>query len=148
MKKKAIALLTGALAMTSAVCFATVPEDSIALADVAPGSSVEAAKAKLGTPSYRDDKLFFSNGVVIEVDDYRPNVVEEVATTSSHAAATPGGVQVGMAESVITDVYGAPDKLDRDSDDTEYIYYSADYAKKLEFKVVNGSIVKIKCELR
>lgn len=148
MKKKVAAFLAGTMVLTSAVCFATVPEDSIALADVAPGSSVEAAKEKLGTPSYRGDKLYFSNGVIIEADDYRPNTVEEVSTTTAHAAATPGGIQVGMAESVITEIYGTPDKLDQDYDDTEYIYYSQDNSKKLVFKAVNGTIVKIKCELR
>lgn len=147
MKKKVIALLSGLALMTSAVCFATVPDSGIALADVAPGSSVEAAKAKLGTPNYGGDKLYFPNGIVIEVEDYNPGIVEEISTTTG-AAATPGGVQVGMAESVITNIYGAPDKLDRDDDDTEYTYYSSSYGKKMEFKVVGGTIVKIKCETR
>ena len=55
---------------------------------------------------------------------------------------------MGMSEAVLSDVYGSADKVDRDYDDTEYVYYSSDYSKKMEFKVVNGTIVKIKCELR
>ncbi len=130
------------------MCCAAVPDESIALDGVAPGSSVEAAKAKLGTPSYRGDKMLFSNGLIIDVDEHRPDVVEEVFTKTAGGAATPGGVQVGMAESVILDIYGQPDKLDRDPDDTEYVYYSSNYGKKMKFKVVGGNIVKIQCELR
>ncbi len=147
MKRKVTALLAGLTIMAS-MCCAAVPDESIALDGVAPGSSVEAAKAKLGTPSYRGDKMLFSNGLIIDVDEHRPDVVEEIFTKTAGGAATPGGVQVGMAESVILDVYGQPDKLDRDSDDTEYVYYSSDYGKKMKFKVVGGNIVKIQCELR
>ncbi len=147
MKKKVTALLAGLTVMASA-CYATVPDSSIALEEVAPGSSVEAAKARLGEPGYRGDKLIFPNGVVVDVDEHRPDVVEEVYTKTAGGAATPGGVQVGMAESVILDVYGEPDKLDRDYDETEYVYYSSDYGKKMEFKVEGGTIVKIQCELR
>ena len=43
---------------------------------------------------------------------------------------------------------GRADKVDRDYDDTEYIYFSSDYRLKMEFKVVGGTIVKIKCEMR
>lgn len=146
MKKKILAVLAGMMTMTAAVCYATVPADNIAIADVAPGSSVEAAKQKLGTPNQHGDKLFFPNGIVIEVDDYNRSMVEDIETRS--AGATPAGITVGMKESAITQAYGNPDKLDRDYDDTEYTYYSADYTKKMEFKVINGNIVKIKCELR
>ena len=135
MKNKILTVLAGMMTMTAAVCYATVPVDNIAIADVAPGSSVEAAKQKLGTHNQRGDKLFFTNGIV-----------EEIETKSG--GATPAGISVGMKESVITQTYGNPDKLERDSDDTEYTYYSADYTKKIEFKVIKGKIVKIKCELR
>ena len=146
MKNKILTVLAGMMTMTAAVCYATVPVDTIAIADVAPGSSVEAAKQKLGTPNQRGDKLFFTNGIVIEVAEYTPGIVEEIETKSG--GATPAGISVGMKESVITQTYGNPDKLERDSDDTEYTYYSADYTKKIEFKVIKGKIVKIKCELR
>ena len=146
MKKKAAALMTGLMMTASAICFASVPSGSIALEGVAPGSSVEAAKAKLGTPSFAGDKLYFPNGIVIDVADHNPNLVEEIETYS--AGATPGGVKVGMSESVLSDVYGRADKVDRDYDDTEYTYFSSDYRLKMEFKVVGGTIVKIKCEMR
>ena len=58
MKNKILTVLAGMMTMTAAVCYATVPVDNIAIADVAPGSSVEAAKQKLGTHNQRGDKLF------------------------------------------------------------------------------------------
>ena len=146
MKRKILAVLAGMMTMTATVCYATVPTDSIAIANVAPGSSVEAAKQKLGTPNQSGDKLFFANGIVIETADHNPSMVEEIETRSG--GATPAGITIGMKESTITQTYGNPDKLDKDYDDTEYTYYSADYTKKMEFKVINGNIVKIKCELR
>ena len=145
MKKKILAVLTGLMTMT-AVCSATISTDNIAIADVTPGSSIETAKQKLGTPNQHGDKFFFPNGIVIETADHNPNLVEEIETRTN--GATPAGIKVGMSEAVITQTYGQPDKIDRDADDTEYTYYNADYSQKMEFKVVNGSIVKIKCELR
>ena len=100
MKNKILTVLAGMMTMTAAVCYATVPVDTIAIADVAPGSSVEAAKQKLGTPNQRGDKLFFTNGIVIEVAKYTPGIVEEIETKSG--GATPAGISVGMKESVIT----------------------------------------------
>ena len=46
MKKKVLALLTGIMTLTVPICYATVSADNIAIADVAPGSSVETAKQK------------------------------------------------------------------------------------------------------
>ena len=39
------------------------------------------------------------------------------------------------------------DKVDRDWNDTEYVYYSNEHRMKLEFKVVDNIIVKISCEI-
>ncbi len=147
MKKKVTALLAGLMVTASAFCAASVSSDAIAIDGVAPGSSFEAARARLGTPdAVAGDKIYFPNGIVIDIDDHNPNLVEEIETRN--AGATPGGVKVGMSESVLSEVYGTADKVDRDYDDTEYTYYSGDNSKKMEFKVVNGTIVEIKCELR
>ncbi|MBO6246272.1 MAG: hypothetical protein J6N55_08350 [Anaerovibrio sp.] len=147
MKKKMIALVAGLTMAASAVCCAMISPEGIAISGVAPGSSVADATAKLGNPQYAGDKIYFTNGIVIECSDYNPNMVEEIETTAA-GNATPGGLTVGMPESSITATYGAPDKIDRDYNDTEYTYYSTDYLKKLEFKVVGGNIVKIQCKLR
>ncbi|WP_027406965.1 hypothetical protein [Anaerovibrio sp. RM50] len=147
MKKMIIASVAGLTMAASALCCAMVSPDVIAISGVAPGSSVTEATAKLGNPQYAGDKIYFSNGIVIERSDYNPNMVEEIETYTA-GNVTPAGIQVGMNEASITAAYGAPDKIDRDYDDTEYTYYSTDYFKKLEFKVVGGNIVKIKCKLR
>ncbi len=147
MKKKMIALVAGLTMAASAVCCAMISPEGIAISGVAPGSSVADATTKLGNPQYVGDKIYFTNGIVIECSDHNPNMIEEIETTAA-GNATPGGLTVGMPESSITATYGAPDKIDRDYNDTEYTYYSTDYLKKLEFKVVGGNIVKIQCKLR
>ncbi len=148
MKKAWIAAITAGLMMSSSLCLAAVPGDAIALGGVAPGSSVEAAKSIFGTPNYAGKKLYFPNGVIIEVYEHNPNMVEEIETWTAQGAATPGGVQVGMNESVLERTYGRPDKFEQEYNETEYTYYSTDYFRKMEFKAVNGTIVKIKCEIR
>lgn len=147
MKKKMIALVAGLTMAASAVCCAMISPEGIAISGVAPGSSVADATTKLGNPQYVGDKIYFTNGIVIECSDHNPNMIEEIETTAA-GNATPGGLTVGMPESSITATYGDPDKIDRDYNDTEYTYYSTDYLKKLEFKVVGGNIVKIQCKLR
>lgn len=148
MKKKAVAILAGLMMTASAACYAMIAPDGIAISGIAPGGSVAAATAKLGNPQYGGgDKLYFPNGIFIERAEYNPDLIEEVETMTA-GNATPGGVQVGMPEASIMSTYGNPDKLDRDYDDTEYTYYSTDFFKKLEFKVVGGKIVKIKCKIR
>ena len=146
MKKKIITVLAGLLSMSAVIASATVPVDNIAIDNVAPGTNIETAKQKLGTPTQQGDKFFFPNGVVIEVDEHNPSIVEDIATHSG--GVTPAGIAVGMEEARITQTYGEPDKLDKDQDDTEYIYYSTDNTKKMEFKVINGKVAKIKCEMR
>ncbi|MCR5756812.1 MAG: hypothetical protein K6F95_02770 [Selenomonas sp.] len=147
-KKKFVPLLAGLMTMASAVCYATVPTDAVAISGVAPGDSLESAKAKLGMPSQVGDKFHFPNGIIVEVFDHNPNKVEEITAKTSQAGITPGGLKVGMEEAVIIRTYGNPDKLDKDRDETEYTYYSADNMMEMEFKVVKGTIVKIKCEYR
>ena len=55
-----------------------------------------------------------------------------------------------MSENELTKAYGTADDIDfdEDSNDREYEYHSANGKYKMEFKVHNGIIVKIKCELR
>jgi len=147
MKRAWIATITAGLMMGASLCLASVSPDAIALGGVAPGSTVESAKSILGTPNYAGKKLYFPNGVIIEVDEHNPNLVEEIETRAQ-GAATPGGVQVGMEESVLESIYGRPDKFEQEYSENEYTYYSTDYFKKLKFEAVNGTIVKIKCEMR
>lgn len=146
-KKKAAALVFGALTMLAASAFASVSPEQVALAGIAPGMTLEQARSVGGAVSYSDYKrIVFQNGAVAETDDDWPGVVDEVKIRSG-TAATPAGITLGMGVDAITGAYGQPDRIERDWDDTEYTYYSMD-GKKMEFKVINGVIVKITCKLR
>ena len=147
-KKGIFAVMMGTLLSLSTVAFASIPISQIALGNVHPGDSVASVRAAYGEPVYSDrEKLIFSNGFLIKMDDDRPGIVEKVIVNENNGIATPGGVTVGMSESVLTSTYGMADKVDRDWYDTEYVYRGNERRMKLEFKVVDGIIVKISCEL-
>ncbi len=141
------AILSGIM-MASATALAAIPDAEVGLGGIAPGISVEEASSKLGAPTRAGKRLTFPNGLVGKVDEDAPTIIEELETKTEQGPATPSGIAVGMAESALLDVYGEADKVDRDSDDTEYEYLSQNGLMKLEFKVVGGTIVKIQCELR
>ena len=150
--KKKFAALTAAV-MTFAVASvgsAYVDDSAIALGDIAPGSSLAAVKAKY--PDMRqidDDSFALANGFVIDVDEKNPDVIEEVKVYSSASGIeTPAGIGVGSSAFALNDAYGKADKIEKDRYDTEYIYYNSTRTKKLEFKVIDGVIRKIICELR
>ncbi len=148
MKNVLTALTTGLVMMASTVCYATIPGTDIAVSGVAPGSSVTDARAKLGDPvTSHGDKLVFPNNIIVECAEYNYDLIEEIGTRSA-GNVTSAGLQVGMPEASIMAAYGAPDKVDRDPDDTEYTYYSSGQDKKMEIEVVDGKIVKIKCKIR
>ena len=148
MKKRIFAVMMGALLSMSAVAFASIPSAQIALGNVHPGDSVASVRAVYGDPVYADrEKLIFDNGFLIKMDDDRPGIVEKVIVNENNGIETPDGVIVGMSENVLTTVYGRADKVDRDWNDTEYVYYSNEHRMKLEFKVVDNIIVKISCEI-
>ena len=145
-----VALVCGALMAFSSMAFATVRADQVMLGDLQPGMKISQVKEIYGDPLQRvGDKLIYK-GFYIEVSDKNSNLVEEI-TTEDSGFATQDGVIVGMSEDVLNDKitnYGKADKLEIDGNVKEYEYYSSDYKYKMEFKVVNGIITKIKCELR
>lgn len=145
--KKLAAILCGAVLATSAVCSATVSPDLIAVDRVVPGMNVSELISIYGQPvSRHGDELRFQ-GFTVEVDDHRQNIVEEIEVHSG-TFATPAGVRLGQSAEVLNRSYGVADKVDEDWDETEYEYYSHDYSKKIEFKVKNGVITKIKCKIQ
>ena len=147
MKKKFISLLLGAMMAFSAACFAKIPAAQIALGGIEPGFKIEQVKQIYGEPTYDGGETLVFGNLIVKVDDDRPGIVEEVIVRGGDIA-TPAGIKVGMSASALNEVYGRADDIDRDTNDTEYTYKSDDGKRKLEFKVVNGVIVKIKCELR
>ena len=152
MKKIFTMLMTSAfVASVSFNCVAKVPETQISLGGVVPGATVNSVKAIYGEPvsSYDGETLTFNNGLVVKVDEERPDIVEEVIITSgSEKITTPAGISVGMDDTLLNVAYGTADNVDYERNFVEYVYYSDDTKKKMEFKVEDGVIVKIKCELR
>jgi hypothetical protein len=145
--KKIAALISGAVLATSAICSATVSPDTIAVGKIVPGMAVSDVIAMYGQPvSRKGDELRFQ-GFTIEVDDKRPNIVEEIEVFSG-TLATPTGVKIGQGLEVLNKAYGTADKVDDDFNESEYEYYSHDYSKKIEFEIRNGVITKIKCKIQ
>lgn len=141
--KSLAALVCGAIIFSSSLCLAAVDEEFIALGKIFPGMSTKDLTSAFGRPSYvkGDDWTYPTFKVEIE-----NGVVEKVSTTSD-TMMTPNGVRVRLAAEILNSTFGKADKFERDSDGDEYEYYSTDRTKKIEFKVVNGIIMKITCKL-
>ena len=146
MKKKMSALIGGALMALTSVSFATVLADQVTLGDLQPNMKVSQLKEIYGEPLQTSGDKWIYKGFYVEVND-RHSRIEEIVTEDS-GFSTSEGIIVGMSENALNEAYGKADKLDVDSygSEKEYEYYSSDYKYKMEFKVRNGVIVKIKCE--
>ena len=147
--KKIFAILCGIIISISAAnCSATVPKDEIAIGGIRPGITANELISIAGNPVSRNDKgnEWYYNGFKVEFDDDAPNFIDEI-TTRENSFPTPGGVYVGYEDSILTRIYGTADQVKRKHDATVYTYYSADHSRKMKFKVVNGVIVQITCEM-
>ena len=142
--KKIFAIICGAMILSSTLCFAAVEGDKISLGGIMPGMSEQDLINAFGQPTYRDGDDWSYKTFNVEVER---GIVEKVSTRFD-SIITPDGVRVGLAAEVLNDTFGKADKVDQDSDGVEYEYYSTDGTKKIEFKVVNGIIAKITCEVR
>ena len=142
--KNVAALICGAMILSSSVCFAAVDGNKIALGGISPGMSETDLIAAFGQPNYRDGEDWTYKTFKVEVER---GVVTEVSTRMD-SIITPDGVRVGQAAEILNSTLGKADKVDNDRDGVEYEYYSTDGTKKIEFKVVNGVIAKISCNLR
>ena len=142
--RKIFAIICGVMILSSSLCFAAVDGDKISLGGVAPGMSEQDLINAFGQPTYRDGDDWSYKTFNVEVER---GIVEKVSTRFD-SIITPDGVRVGQAAEVLNDTFGKADKVDQDSDGVEYEYYSTDGTKKIEFKVVNGIIAKITCEVR
>ena len=141
--KNLAAIVCGVMILSSSLCFAAVDGGKIALVRISPGMSETDLINAFGQPVYRDGDDWTYQTFKVEVEH---GIVEEISTRSD-TITTPDGVRVGQAAEVLNSTFGKADKVDRDYDDTEYEYYSTDNRKKIEFKVVNGVIVKITCKI-
>ena len=123
------------------------PNQEISLGGIVPGMTLAEVKKVLGEPvsTHDHDEFTFANGLFVEIDDHR-NIVKEIEAQQAGITAA-GGIEVGMTEQKLLDVYGQPARKEFDDGATEYKYFSSDRTKKIVFKVYNGAISKIKCEL-
>lgn len=144
MRKKIFAIICGVMILSSSLCFAAVDGSKISLGGIVPGMSEQDLINAFGQPTYRDGEDWTYKTFRVDVER---GIVEKVSTRMN-SITTPDGVRVGQAAEILNDTFGQADKVDHDSDGVEYEYYSTDGTKKIEFKVVNGVIAKITCELR
>ena len=119
----------------------------ISLGGISPGMTFDEVKSILGEPSstHDHDEFNFANGLIVEFDDHK-NIVKEIEAQQAGSSAA-GGIEVGMTEQKLLEVYGQPERKESDDGATEYKYFSSDRTKKIVFKVYNDKISKIKCEL-
>ena len=145
--KKISALICGALMALTSVSFATVRADQVTLGNLQPGMTINQVKKIYGEPLRVDGDKWIYRNFYIEVGDHR-DIVEEIVTEDG-IFTTSDGVAVSMKEEVLNKFYGKADKVDVGpySSNKEYEYYSSDHKYKMEFKIQNGIIIKIKCEL-
>ncbi|MBR0260399.1 MAG: hypothetical protein IJQ85_01260 [Selenomonadaceae bacterium] len=141
--KNLAAIICGVMILSSSLCFAAVDSGKIALGRISPGMSETDLIDAFGQPIHRDGDDWTYQTFKVEVER---GIVEEISTRSD-TITTPDGVRVGLAAEILNSTFGKADKVDRDYNDTEYEYYSTDRTKKIEFKVVNGVIVKITCKI-
>lgn len=144
MRKTIAAFLCGVMMLSASLCLAAVDGGKMAIGGIYPGMSEQDLLNACGQPTYRDGDNWTYQNFQVEVEHSR---VEKVSTRSE-SITTPDSVRVGLAATALNSTFGNADKVDRDYDGDEYEYYSTDGAKKIEFKVINGVIAKITCELR
>ena len=137
------ALLCGAMILSSAICFAVINDNKMAIGGMMPGISAEDLVSTFGQPTVKDGDDWTYKNFKVEI---KRGVVTEVSTCSM-TITTYDGVRVGLAAEELNPSFGKADKVDVDSKDTKYEYYSTDRKKKIVFKVVNGVISKISCKL-
>ena len=119
----------------------------ISLGGISPGMTLDEVKNILGEPvsSHDHDEFNFANGLIVEIDDHR-NIVKEIKTKLEGFSASQG-ISIGMTEQKLLDSFGNPERKEFDDGATEYKYFNSDRTKKIVFKVYNGKISEIKCEL-
>jgi len=143
--KNLAAIVCGIVLMCSSLCSAAnLNAANVSVGGIYPGMSVNELTNAFGQPNRRGDDEWNYPTFEVEIEG---GIVEKVSTRSE-TMVTPNGVRVGMSADALNSSYGAADRVDRDYNEVEYEYYSTDGMKKIEFKVVNGVIVKITCKLR
>lgn len=144
--KKFLSILFGAIiAFSAANCSATVPIAEIAIGGMRPGMTAQEIISIAGQPLSKNSKgnEWYYESFNVEFDD---NLVEEIKIRQS-SLSTPSGVFVGYQSNILTKLYGAADEVENKREAMICTYYSADYSLEMNFKIRNGIIEEITCEV-
>ena len=143
MKKFFMALICGALLLSSSFALATVDDSKIALGRIFPGMNETELINAFGQPNSKDGNDWTYPTFKIEI---RRGIIEKISTRSE-TITTPNGVRVGLAAEILNSTFLTADNVEYENDGVDYKYYNTDRTKKIEFKVSDGIITKITCEL-
>jgi len=126
--------------LVAATAFATTDGNNIAIGKIYPGMSANDLINAFGQPTRKDGDDWTYPTFKVEIER---GMVGEISTRSE-TIATPNGVRVGLPATALNSTFGKADNID---DGDEYEYFSHNYTKKIKFKVSNGIITKITCEV-
>ena len=145
--KKFLAIICGIFMINSAISFAAISSEKIILGKITPGMTQEEVLKICGEPeSKHKDKWNYGN-FSVEFDKKILGAVADEIETKNSGVAAYGGVEVGQSAEVLSKIFGSADKVDVEKNSTKYKYRSTDGSKSIEFKVIDGVIRKISCEL-
>mgnify|MGYP003571300673 CR=1 FL=1 len=146
--KKFFAIMFGVMIFASSTCSAAISANRFFLGGLTLekpmsevnkmyGTASRVEKVGQGTQYFFGDESF----CIIEFGDR----IVAIHSNDNNEIATPDGVTVGMAEQVISDVYGKPDRLTQQEDGLKnYIYLKSDRKyEELNFFVRENKIVGI-----
>ena len=149
MKRFAGILVMIMCVMASSICFAEVSYDRVAVGGITPGASIDYVQSIYGAPDgSRSGPHPLWKGTIIEYQygnslfiTFREGYAINVVVTKNNGIGTPDGVTVGMNASVITDIYGEPDRV---FNNQNYVY-NDETSYALVFKTQNGKIISVGC---
>ena len=146
--KKSVSLFALAMALTTSVASASVPQEQMNIGGVAYGATKAQTEAVCGQPIKMEVKqkyygqkteCKYANGLEVT---FINGTAQEIELSHWSDVATAGGVKIGMAASTLQNVYGQPDVIYKD----KYIYYlNGTQDAGLVFEIEHGIIDEIEC---
>lgn len=132
--------------MTTAICFAEIPKDEVALGGINLGATPEYVKSIYGEPTSYDrgygDSIIYNYNGTFKVMFSGGKYMYWMETTANNGITTPSGIAVGMDASVLSQ-YGET-YYDKIKDGIRQVAFWAKGRIVLEFKVKNNIIISIK----
>jgi len=163
--KKVFCVLIALMIMISDTCFAgSVGDSEISLGGISVNSTASYIRSVYGEPTKIRDEYngeediwervwYYGRDVKIYFHDSDRSTVSHVIVTANNGFSTPAGVYVGMRESALEEVYGAPmtpKSYNHGYTDKNGIWHSHSYYRSASnmttgilIEAANGKIVKI-----